>query len=869
MNCWKKIRNLLNRKAFDRDLQEEMRIHREMAEEKLNRLGASKEEAHYIAMRAFGNPTLAQEASRLHWTFFFESFFQDIGFAIRTLRKSPSFAAVAVLTLALGIGTNTAIFSVINGVLLSPLPYKDSQQIVIMKENESLPNVIDIQRQANAFSVGGAINSQPMDYTNGPEPLQIRVAFINSGFFETLGIAPTLGRIFSEAEDVRGGPRLAVVSYAFWQSHLGGDPQALGRPILLGGNSYAVIGVMPETFVSPREHADVFISLWVADPKSAVDRDVHDLHTYWRLKGGVSVEQAQADIATIHNSLAEQFPAEEKERRIELIPLRESLVGDVRPALLVLFGAVELVLLIACANFASLLIARGFARRHEMLIRAALGAGHGRLIRKLLTESTLLSFSGGAVGLLFAHWGTRMLLALTPEELRWLNGTHMDSRVLLFALAVSILTGVIFGMAPALLAARTDVAAALNEGGRSKTGSTAGHRIRRILVTTEVAFALVLLVGAGLLIKGFSRLRSVNPGFNPTGVMTMYLQLPDTRYAEIPKRTQFRRELLARLNSLPGVQAGMISDIPLGGNYVGYSFVIDGRPPIPEGNEPKVQTLSVMGDYFRVMQIPLRTGRDFTEMDREGQPLVAIANEEFVKEFLQGHNPVGSRIRWARDSGPPRWITIVGVVGDVKHSGLDQLTDPAVYTPFPQADEAWKRWMTLAIRKDNSFSGLVEQVKAQVWSIDGQIPVSDVQTMEQRMAVSFAQQRFYMLLLGAFASLAAILAGIGIYGVVAYTAGQSTHEIGIRMALGGQRRDVLRLIMAEAAKLTSAGILIGVVGALAVTRVMAGLLFQVNPDDPAILAVVAILLALVALVACYIPARRATQVDPVVALKYE
>ena len=869
MKLWKRIRYLLNREAFDRDLQEEMRIHREMAEEKLNQLGTPKEEAHYAAMRAFGNATMAQEASRLEWAFFFESLVKDICFGVRMLRKSPGFSAVAVLTLALGIGANTAIFSVINGVLLSPLPYKSPQKIVVMKENESLPNVMDIQRQASAFSLGGAINAQPIDYTNGPEPLQIRVGLVNSGFFETLGIAPTMGRIFSEAEDVRGGPRLAVVSYPFWQSHLGGDPHAVGRPILLGGNSYAVIGVMPETFICPREHADVFISLWVADPNTAVDRDVHFLHTYWRLKGGVSLEQAQADIATIHNSLAERFPAEEKERRMQLIPLRESLVGDVRPALLVLFGAVGLVLLIACANFASLLIARGFARRQEMLIRAALGAGHGRLIRKLLTESTLLSFSGGAVGLLFAHWGTRMLLVLTPAELRWLNGIQMDSRVLLFALAVSILTGVIFGIAPALLAARTDVAAALNEGGRSKTASAAGHRIRKILVTTEVAFALMLVVGAGLLMKGFSHLRSMNPGFNPTGVMTMYLQLPTTRYAEIPKQTRFRRELLARLNSLPGVRIGMITDIPLGGNYVEYDFVIDGRAPIPEGEEPKVQTLSVMGDYFRVMQIPLRAGRDFTGMDREGQPLVAIANEEFVRQFFPGQNPVGSRIRWARDTGPPRWITIVGVVGDVKHSGLNQPTDPAVYTPFPQADEAWKRWMTLTIRTDNSFSGLVEQVKAQVWSVDGQIPVSDVQTMEQRMAVSFAQQRFYMLLLGAFASLAAILAGVGIYGVVAYTAGQSTHEIGIRMALGGQRRDVLRLIMAEAAKLTSAGILIGIVGALALTRAMASLLFEVKPGDPVILAAGATVLALVALVACYIPARRAAQGDPMVALRYE
>ena len=868
MKLWKRIRNLLNRRAFDRDLQEEMRIHREMAEEKLNHLGTAKEEAHYAAMRAFGNATLAQEASRAEWTFFFESLVQDISIGVRMLRKSPGFTAVAVLTLALGIGANTAIFSVINGVLLRPLPYMNAQEIVVMRDNESLPNVMDIQKQASVFTLGGAINAQPMDYTSGPEPLQIRVGLVNAGFFEILAVPPAMGRFFSKAEDVRGGPRSAVISYAFWQEYLGGDLRAMGRTILVGGNSYTVIGVMPESFVAPREHADVFLSLWVADPGTAADRDVHFLHTYWRLKKDLTLEQAQADVATIHSRLAEQFPAEEKERRMQLIPLRESVVGNVRLALLVLFGAVGLVLLIACANFASLLIARGFTRRQEMLVRAALGAGHGRLLRKLLTESMLLSCCGGAAGLLFAQWGTRMLVALKPRELSWLNGAQLDSRVLLFVVAVSVFTGIIFGMAPALLAARTDVAAALNEGGRSKTASVAGHRLRKIMVTAEVAFALVLLAGAGLLIKGFSRLRAVNPGFHPAGVLTVYLQLPATRYHEIPKQTLFRRELLARLNSLPGVQTGMVTDIPLGGNYVGHNLVIAGRPAVPKGDEPQVQTLTVMGDYFGVMQIPLRAGRDFTEMDREGQPLVAIVNEELVREFFERDNPVGSRIAWAPETGSPRWMTIIGVVADVKHSGLNQPTDPAVYTPFAQTDEPWKRTMILAIRADHS-SGLVEEVKSQVWSLDRQIPVSDVQTMEQRMAVSLAEQRFYMLLLGAFAALALILAGIGIYGVVAYTASQSTHEIGIRMALGGQRRDVLRLIMTEAAKLTLVGILIGIAGALAVTRVMAGLLFEVRPHDPATFAAVAILLALVTLAACYIPARRATQVDPMVALRYE
>jgi putative ABC transport system permease protein len=413
-----------------------------------------------------------------------------------------------------------------------------------------------------------------------------------------------------------------------------------------------------------------------------------------------------------------------------------------------------------------------------------------------------------------------------------------------------------------------DVSEALKESGRSTTASATGHRVRNILVTSELALALVLLVGAGLLIKGFSRLRSMNPGFNPANVMTMYLQLPATRYNDIPKQTQFRRELLTRLDSLPGVQAAMVTDIPLGGNCVDHGFVIDGHPPVAVGGEPDVQTLSVMGDYFRVMQIPLRAGRDFTPLDREGQPLVAIVNEELVREFFPHENPIGARIHWARET-EPQWMTVIGVVGDVKHSGLNQPTDPAVYTPFSQSDEIWKRFMTLAILTRDASPGLVEEVKKQIWSVDGQIPVGDVHAMDELIAVSLAQQRFNMLLLGLFAALALILAAVGIYGAMAYSVNQRTHEIGIRTALGAQRRDVLRLVLRDGAKIALFGIASGIAGALALTRLMASLLFEVKPTDPATFAGVAILLALVALAACYIPARRAMRVDPMVALRYE
>src|SRR5579859_4404978 len=866
----RRLRMLVHRRQFDADLEEEMQLHLELRQQEHLESGMNADSARAAARRRFGNVTALREKSHIAWGWeWFENLVQDVGYGLRMLRKNPGFTSVSVLTLALGIGANTAIFSVINGVLLSPLPYKNPQQLVVRRENDSPPNVRDIQRQARAFSEGGGINVQKMDYTGGTEPVQVRTGLVDAGFLETLGVQPMLGRIISPSEDMKGGPRLAVASYSFWQNFLGSDPHAVGKAIPLGGNTYTVIGVMPASFAPPAEHADVFVSMWAGDPGAAAERDVHFMHTYWRLQTGVALAQAQAEMAAIDRRLAEQYPAEEKERKTQLVPLHEWLVGDVRPALLVLFGAVGLVLLIACANFASLLMAREVARRQELVIRAALGAGRGRLIRKTLTESALLSVLGGVAGLLLAQWGTRMLLALRPEKLARLSGIHMDTRVLLFVLAVSVLTGVVFGMAPAWVAARGDVAEALNESGRSTTASAMGHRIRNILVTSELALALVLLVGAGLLIKGFSRLRSMNPGFNPANVMTMYLQLPATRYAEIPKQTQFRRELLARLNSLPGLQAAMVTDIPLGGNYVGHGFVIDGHPPVAVGGEPDVQTLSVMGDYFRVMQIPLRAGRDFTPLDREGQPLVAIVSEEVVREFFPHENPIGARIHWARETEPPQWMTVIGVVADVKHSGLDQPVDPAVYTPFPQSNEIWRSFMTLAIRTGAVSSGLVEEVKKQVWSLDSRIPVNDVHTMDELMAVSLAQQRFNMLLLGLFAALALVLAAVGIYGMMAYRVGQRMHEIGIHIALGAQRRDVLRLVLVDGAKLACFGIAIGIASAIALTRLMTSLLFEVKPTDPETFAVVVIVLAIVALAACYAPARRAMRVDPMVALRYE
>ena len=706
-----------------------------------------------------------------------------------------------------------------------------------------------------------------MDFTGNGEPMRIHAAHVDAGLLQTLGVQPMLGRWISDDEDVKGGPRNVVVSYPFWRDFLGSDPHVLGKAIRLSGNSYTVIGVMPSDFSLPKELADVFVSLWVAYPGEAPDRSVHSMHTYWRLKPGVTLTQAQAEIAQVDRRLSEQFPDTEKERGTVLIPLHDWLVGNIRPALLILFGAVGLVLLIACANFAMLLMARAVARQRELMIRASLGAKNSRLIRQRLTESTLLALVGGAVGLLVAKLGTMFLLALKPAALHRFHAIPIDARVFAFVFSTSLLTGLLFGLLPAWSASRSDIAEALRANQRATGIEVSRSLLRSVLITAEVALALILLAGSGLLIKGFLRLRSVNPGFNPANVMTMYLQLPPTRYLQFQLQTNFRRELLARINALPGVEAAMITDIPLSGNFVDHRVVFDGRPTPAVGTEPQVQTLSVMGDYFRVMQIPIRAGRDFLPTDREGQPLVAVVNEAFVRQHLPGQNPIGSRIDWTNE--PHKWMTIVGVAADVKYSGLNQPVDPAVYAPFSQNDEAWRRWMTLVIKTRAPIAGLVEDVKKQVWNMDSQIPVSDIQSMDDLMAVSVAQQRFNMLLLGIFAALAVALAGVGIYGMMAYRVNQRTHEIGVYIALGAQHRDVLRLVMKDGAKLALLGIALGLAGAIALTRVMVSLLFEVKPTDPPTLIGVALLLAAVALLACYIPARRALSIHPMTALRCE
>jgi len=864
-----RLRTLMRRPAAENDLDDELRFHLERQTEKYVRSGMTEAETTRRARLEFGGlDQVKNECREARGVSLVESLVQDLHYGARTLLRSPAFTACAVLTLALGIGANTAIFSVVNTVLLNPLPYPNPQELLAARQNDSLPNLEDIQRQTKSFASSGGINIEPMDFSGTGEPVRVHGAWVDAGLFTTLGAHPMLGRLISADEDVKGGPRNVVLSYPFWRDFLGSDPHVLGKAIRLSDNSYTVIGVMPRDFTLPKELADVFVSLWVGYPDAAAERDVHFMHTYWRLKPGVPLAQAQAEIAQVDHRLAEEFPDSERERGTVLIPLHEWLVGNVRPALLILFGAVGLVLLIACANFAMLLMARAVTRQRELMIRASLGARNGRLIRQRLTESTLLALVGGAAGLVAAKAGTMLLLALKPAELRSLNAIPMDARVFLFVFAISLLTGLLFGLLPAWSASRGDIAEGLRENERTTATGVSRSPLRSLLVTAELALALILLAGAGLLIKGFLRLRSVDPGFNPANVITMYLQLPGTRYPQIPMQTNFRRELLARINAFPGVEAAMITDLPLAGNYVGHRVVVDGQATRAVGSEPEVQTLSVMGNYFGVMQIPLRAGRDFSAMDREQQARVAIVNEAFVRQLLPGQSPIGIRIDWAGNE-PHKWMTIIGVAGDVKHSGLNQPVDPAVYAPFSQNDEAWRKFMTLVIRTRVPVAGLVEAVKKQVWSLDSQIPVSGIQSMDDLLAVSVAQERFNMLLLGSFAALAVALAGVGIYGMVAYRVNQRTHEIGVYIALGAQHRDVLRLVMKDAVKLGLLGIVLGLGGAMALTRVMVSLLFEVKPTDPATLIGVALLLAAVAMLAGYIPARRALSIHPMTALRRE
>jgi len=850
---------------LDRDIREH--IERE-TQDNIDR-GMAPDEAKYAAIRKFGNVTQMKEDTREVWTMLWlDQFAQDLRFAARMLRKSPGFAAAAILTLALGIGANTAIFTVIHAVLLEPLPYANPQELVTWHGNESQLEIDDIRQQADFFSAGGGVNPEAVTYTDGTEPVGVHAGYTDGGLFPVLGVAPMLGRALTMDDNRFGGPRVAVLSYSFWRDYLAGDPNAVGKTIGVDDNRYTVIGVMPSGFGVPAYDFDLYLPLRVAYADAARYRGVHFMNTYWRLKPGVSLHQAAAGLATISARLARDYPGEERNRVRTPVPLAQAVTGDVRPALLILSGAVCLVLLIACANFAGLLLARSEARRREMVIRAALGGGRRRLIFQGLAESSLLALMGGAAALPLAALCVRALVAAKPAMLAHQNPISMDAAVMAFGIGVSLLTGLIFGMAPAWSYSRADVAESLKREGRTATAGRGGLGFRKALVTTEIGMALVLLTGTGLLVRSFGRLRSVDPGFDPARVMAIHIQLPTVRYAEIPKQLQFRRGLLDRLNALPGVQAAMASDIPLDGNELTHNLAIEGQAPVTEGDEPEVDTICVMGDYFGVMRIAMRAGRALTPQDDENHPLVAVVNESLARRYFAGQDAIGQRIRWAREK-EPRWMTIVGVVADVKQYSLAEPAYPAVFTPFAQTNEGWRRWMAVVVRMPDATAAQLPTIKRQVWDLDPQIPLNRIVSMDELLGLSLVERQFNMSLLGLFAALSVVLVAVGIYGVTAYSVSQRTHEIGIRIAVGARRLDVLRLVMGQGVRMAALGTALGLAGAFALTRLMTKLLFGISATDPLTFAAVAGLMLAVVLVASFVPARRAMRVDPMVALRYE
>jgi putative ABC transport system permease protein len=797
-----------------------------------------------------------------------DSIIKDIRYGVRSLLKRPAFTAIAVITLALGIGANSAIFSVVIAVLLRPLPYADPSRLISFRSNQSPPDLADVESQTKTFSSLGGMVMQPLAFTAGREPIQLQIGQVSGRFFETLGVKPERGRFITAGDDRNGAPFVVVLGHDLWVKQFNSDEQVLGRAIPLSGNMYTIIGVMPATCVTPAVNTEAWTPVHVSNPVAANHRGVHFLRTYARLAAGVTIEQARAEMQVIDRNLAAQYPAENKNRNTVLFPLHERVVGDTRQSLLILFAAVSFVLLIACANFANLLLARAAERQREFVIRGALGADRWRLIRQLLTESLLLSLAGGAFGVVLAFWGTSLLVAFKPENLPRVTEIGVYARVLGFTLGISILTGLIFGLAPAWAAARGGVGEALREGGRSATAGSARQRLRSTFVVAELAVALILLVGAGLLIKTFWKLRSVEPGFNPDRLVTMRVELPETRYEDVPTQTRFRKQVLANMNSLPGVQAAMISELPLSGDALNHDFLVENRPPIAPGDEPSVETRSVLGDYFKVMQIPLQRGRDFGAPDfDEKAPRVGLANEALVRQYFQNEDPLGKRVRWARNP-ETEWITIVGVVGDVKHFGLDLPEQPALYTPYTQINP-WKRWMSIAARTQGDAGGTAQALKQEIWKVDSQLPVTKVETMSEVAANSFAARRFNMSLLSLFAGLALVLAAIGIYGVMSNAVTQRTQEIGIRLALGASTANVLKLIIRNGMTLVGIAVAVGLAGAFALTRLMTALLFGVTPTDALTIVVVSGILIAVALLACFIPARRATKVDPLVALRYE
>jgi putative ABC transport system permease protein len=804
-----------------------------------------------------------------------DSFRQDLRYALRRLVKAPGFTIVAVITLALGIGANTAIFSVVNGVLLQPLPYPEPERLVgVYHTTEghravmSGPNFTDVARTARSFENAAAISTGRMILTGEGEPIGLPVAEVSASLFNVLRVRPALGRTFNADENTPGKNHLVVLSHALWQQRFGSDPNVIGRRIQLDGVSKEVVGVMPKGFSYP-EDRQAWLPIDYDGNFVSKQRGAWFLNVIARLKPGVTPEQSAAEVETIGRNLARQYPDSDAEIGMTTFPLREAMVHDIRRAVLVLLGAVGFVLLIACANVANLLLARAAAREPEMAVRTALGAGRGRLVRQLLTESVILAIVGAGFGLLLAVWGVAFLTGLKPQGIPRLENVRIDGTVILFTMALAVITGVLFGLVPAFTATR-GLSASLKESARGSVTHRGASRVRGALVVAELALAVMLLAGAGLLMRSFVKLQAVDPGFRPEQALTFELTLPDARYAADAQRIAFFDQLLPRLRALPGVRAASaVMGLPLSGMDFIISFEVEGRPPVPPAQQPAMQVRVATPEYFSTVGIPLKRGRMFSEDDRAATARVVLITESAAHEFFPNEDPLGKKIKlgWGRGPGTARaGGVVVGIVGDVKEAGLDEPNPPHIYMPLRQ----WPvGFMSVVVKTATPPASLADAVRGEVYAVDSNLPVSNVRTLDEIVARSISQPRFYMLLLTLFAAVALVLAAIGIFGVLSYAVAQRTREIGIRMALGAQERTVIGLVVREAMTLVLLGVACGTITALFLSRTMTRMLFSVTPTDPATFASVATGLLAVALFASYLPARRATRVDPIVALRSE
>ena len=882
------LKQLISGRKLYGELSEEIREHLEEKIEELVACGVSRKEAAAAARREFGNVTLIAEDSHKVWRWpSVEEFLTDVRYGLRMLGKNPSFTAIAILTLALGIGANTAIFSVVNVVLLQRLPYPDADGLVMVWEKVRLPfyekdqnepapgNFADWQTQNSVFEAMSAIQDRSFNLTGGSEPARVEGEAVSANLFSLLQVNAALGRVFTADEDVPGRAHVVVMGHGLWVSRFGADPEIVNKKILLDGVSYTVVGVMPRDFLFP-DPANFHLSgpedqLWVPlalDPSQLANHGSHNLNVIARLKSRVTLAQAQTQMDGVARHLADEYPQSNTGVGVNLVSLHDQIVGNVRTALLVLLGAVGFVLLMVCANVANLLMARASARRREIAVRVALGAHRMRILRQLLTENMLLAFLGGGLGLLLAFWSMKALQAISPHDLPLFGDIGVNGRVLAFTLAISLLAALLFGIVPALAATRSNLRDSLKEGARESPAGS-GLSVRHLLIVAETALGVVVLVGGGLLLRSFLALERVPLGFQPEGLLTFRVIPRGEKYTQLSQRAAYYQLALDKIGTLPGVQhAAAISFLPLTLYRASKGFRIDGRPAALPGALPMADYDIVSPGYFETMAIPLIAGRDVSWSDTPGTQQVVVINQSMARTYWPNEDPLGKRINEGSPDEHTPWLQVVGVIGDLREFDVASRPRPTMYFSVSQfeGNGLLRDWV---VRSAGNPVSVSSEVRDAIWSIDKDLPISRMRTMSQVRSASVAAQAFNVLLLGLFAGLALTLATVGLYGVTAYSVAQRTREIGIRVALGAQHQDVLSLVLRQGTTLALGGVTIGVVAALGLTRLMTGLLYGVPANDPLTFAGVAILLLLVALAASYVPARRAMRVDPMVALRYE